>query len=52
MNQPDPKLHQIISFFKSAVRIVAGLFLILNNYIAAGALFIIAEVLGVLEETV
>lgn len=58
---PDPKLHQLISFVKSALRIVAGIFLVgggfhlgsVTNALIAGGLFLIlAELLGVAEELV
>ena len=44
------KKHFYISLVKSAVRIVAGGFLIMGNFVVAGALLIAAEVLGILEE--
>ena len=49
---PDPKKHQQISFVKSAFRILAGLALAFNQFGLAGALIIIAEVLGIAEEMV
>ena len=59
MKYPDPKKHQYISFAKSAFRIVAGLtlagggWLEMNPYIMyAGALLVVAEVLGIIEELV
>jgi len=52
MNQPDPKLHQRISFVKSGLRIVAGATLMLGNFVIAGTLIIIAELLGIVEELV
>lgn len=50
--QPDPTLHQYISFAKSALRILAGGFLCANILISAGVLFIAAEILGIVEELV
>jgi hypothetical protein len=44
------KRHFYISLVKSALRIVAGGFLVTGNLIVAGALIIAAEVLGVAEE--
>tara|TARA_R110001632_G_scaffold177403_1_gene297117 strand:+ start:300 stop:461 length:162 start_codon:yes stop_codon:yes gene_type:complete len=44
------KKHFYISLIKSAVRIVAGGFLITGNFVIAGALIIGAEVLGIAEE--
>lgn len=53
MKQPDPKLHQLISFAKSAIRIVAGIFLMLpHGLIMAGSAIIVAEILGIVEELV
>ena len=50
-NMPDQKLHQMVSFFKSGVRI-AGYFFIPFNLVAAIALLILSEVVGVIEELV
>ena len=50
--QPDPRLHRNISFVKSALRIAAGISLIVGSIIVAGALLIVAEVLGIVEELV
>jgi len=44
------KKHFYISLVKSVVRIAAGAFLISGNFVAAGALIIGAEILGILEE--
>lgn len=53
MKHPDPKLHQQISFVKSALRIAAGISLIWpQSLVLAGAFLIVAEVLGVAEELV
>jgi hypothetical protein len=49
---PDPRWHQRISFVKSALRILAGVALIWGYTIDAGVFFIIAEVLGIVEEIV
>lgn len=48
---PDPRLHAIISFIKSVVRIVGFGFLPFNIWVAA-SLLIAAEVLGIVEEMV
>ena len=51
MEQKDPsKRHFYISIVKSAVRILAGVYLIFGDFVTAGALLIGAEVLGILEE--
>jgi hypothetical protein len=52
MRQPDPKLHQQISFVKSACRVIAGALLINQRFISAGLMIILAEVLGIIEELV
>lgn len=46
------KGHFYVSIVKSAVRIVAGGFLITGNLLMAGICFIMAEVLGIVEELV
>tara|TARA_R100000541_G_scaffold28647_2_gene37951 strand:+ start:2441 stop:2644 length:204 start_codon:yes stop_codon:yes gene_type:complete len=48
---PDQKMHQLVSFFKSGVRIV-GYFFIPFNLVAATALLILSEVIGIIEEMV
>ena len=59
MKHPDPKLHQQISFVKSALRIAAGAgiacggWLEMNPYIMyGGVLVVVAEILGIVEELV
>jgi hypothetical protein len=52
---PDPVKHKYISFAKSAVRILAGAALCLTMTPLlwyAGALLILAEILGIVEELV
>ena len=44
--------HFYVSLAKSALRIVAGIFLIDGNLLVAGSLLILAEGLGVIEELV
>ena len=48
---PDPRLHAIISFIKSGVRIIGFGFLPFNIMVATG-LLIAAEVIGIVEEMV
>ena len=48
---PDPKLHQLISFVKSGVRIVGYCFIPYNLGIAA-IMLILSEVVGIIEELV
>ena len=52
MNQPDPKLHFWISMIKSGLRIVAGMILVVGGLSTAGIFFILAEILGMVEEMV
>ena len=51
MKHPDPKLHQLISFIKSGIRI-AGYICIPFSMIAAVILLVISEVIGIVEELV
>ena len=46
------KGHFYVSLAKSGIRIVAGGCLISGNFVFAGAGFILAEVLGIVEELV
>ena len=49
----DPsKGHFYVSLAKSALRILAGVFLIDGNLLIAGSLLILAEGLGIIEELV
>ena len=48
---PDPKLHQIISFVKSGVRILGYIFIPFDIG-AAVALLVVSEAVGILEEMV
>jgi hypothetical protein len=49
---PDPIKHKYISFAKSGVRIAAGVALCFSMFWYAGALLILAEILGIVEELV
>lgn len=49
----DPsKGHFYVSLAKSAIRIAAGVALIYGSFLIAGVLFIVAEILGIVEELV
>ena len=48
---PDPKLHQIISFIKSGIRILGYIFLPIN-LLTGAVLLILSEGLGIIEELV
>ena len=48
---PDPRLHQIISFVKSGVRILGYLFIPLDLG-AAVTLLVVSEAVGIIEELV
>ena len=49
---PDPKSHLYISLVKSVLRIGAGVTLCAGLFYWAGILFVVAEVLGIVEEIV
>ena len=49
---PDPTKHKYISFVKSGFRILAGGALCFGEFMIAGALLIVAELLGIAEELV
>jgi hypothetical protein len=51
MKQPDPKLHQTVSFIKSAVRII-GYILIPFSLTSAMLTLVFSEVIGIFEELV
>jgi hypothetical protein len=46
------KGHFYVSIVKSAVRIAAGAALIMGSLVICGALLILAEILGIVEEVV
>jgi len=48
---PDPKLHQIISFVKSGIRILGYIFIPFNISVAV-TLLIVSEAVGIIEEIV
>ena len=48
---PDPRLHQIISFVKSGIRILGYLFIPFDLG-AAVALLVVSEAVGIVEEMV
>jgi hypothetical protein len=48
---PDPKKHQLVSFIKSAVRIV-GYFIIPFSLPLAAGVLILSEAIGIIEELV
>ena len=58
MKHPDPKKHQLISFAKSAIRILASVgALVAISYPVAAVLIVaigygVAEIVGVYEELV
>ena len=52
MEQPDPKWHLRISLAKSLLRVGAGGYLMIGNLVVAGALLVLAEILGIVEELV
>ena len=48
---PDPKLHQLISFVKSGIRILGYIFIPFDLG-AAVTLLVVSEVVGIIEELV
>ena len=50
--QDPSRGHFYVSLVKSALRIIAGVFLIDGNLLVAGSLLILAEGLGIVEELV
>ena len=48
---PDPRLHQIVSFIKSGIRILGYIALPFHLPIAAGVL-VLSEIIGIIEELV
>jgi len=48
---PDPKKHQVVSFIKSAIRLI-GYGLIPVNLHLAAAVLVVSELVGILEELV
>ena len=51
MKHPDAKLHQVISFIKSGIRIVGYCF-IPCNLITAMLILVVSEAIGIIEELV
>lgn len=49
---PDPKLHQAVSFVKSAVRIAACVWGMLGVFEIGFTVLLLAEVIGIIEELV
>lgn len=50
-NMPDQKKHQLVSFVKSAIRIVGYIFIPIN-LIAATVILVVSELVGIVEEMV
>ena len=50
-HMPDQRLHQVISFLKSGIRIIGYGLLLYNLPIAVGVL-IFSEIIGIIEELV
>ena len=51
MKHPNPKHHQLISFIKSAIRII-GYAIIPVSLTAAAIVLVISEIVGIVEELV
>ena len=53
MQQPDARLHQIISFAKSGVRILGCLVSVITGSVyTLAAMLLLAELIGIAEELV
>jgi len=52
VNYPDAKMHQIISFIKSGIRIGGYLLLAVDQLVACAFVLILSEVVGIYEELV
>ena len=48
---PDPRLHQLVSFIKSGVRLLGYAFIPFNPFVAMGVL-LVSELIGIYEELV
>jgi hypothetical protein len=51
MNYPDAKKHQLVSFVKSAIRLLGYVLLPFNLEVAVGVL-VVSELIGIIEELV
>jgi len=52
VNYPDAKMHQIISFVKSGIRIGGYLLLAADQLVACAFVLILSEMVGIYEELV
>lgn len=52
MNHPDPKKHQLISFVKSGVRILACIGGLAGSLVFLAVGLLAAEIIGIYEELV
>ena len=48
--ESNTNFHFRVSIFKSILRIIAGIGLMSEYMVAAGCFFIVAEILGIIEE--
>jgi len=48
---PDAKMHQLVSFIKSGIRLLGYIFIPFEPFIAMGVL-LVSEVVGIYEELV
>ena len=51
LNYPDAKKHQLVSFIKSAIRILGYVAIPIDMALAAGIL-VVSEIVGIVEELV
>ena len=52
VHMPDQRMHKIVSFIKSGLRLVACIFGMTEMYVVGFALLFMAEVVGIYEEMV
>jgi len=52
VNYPDARMHQIVSFIKSGVRIAGYLLLAVDQLVLCAIVLILSEMVGIYEEVV
>ena len=52
VNYPDARMHQIVSFIKSGVRIAGYLLLAADQLVLCAIVLILSEMIGIYEEVV
>lgn len=52
VNYPDARMHQIVSFIKSGIRIAGYLLLAVDQLVLCAIVLILSEMVGIYEEVV